>query len=1296
MSSLNRYPLSPSSSPPKKKQSVSMPLFQAFATGLYCSDCDLPVGRGIDAVRRHMRVAHPNLLLGIGNFSHYHSKMLSAAIQVLPSPQPPPIKSDPVIRLKCLFCNRSYGLVQNFNRHLPNTNGQCVGSIPIRTSYLKLPCGKFVEAKASDLSQIAAFIPQPFQTFEKMISQYVRDDEDSGTFVSLFWPLMETNKKSFQLTLCDFIDRYEKPPASHEQSLLTFLAMGEKWLLERARHEVSLIPGNFRASLLQFDAQDMGEVSQNLTYNFRHFELTLLPELKKLLAFLWRSPLPFSRVVDENDPYFVVRIVTVFFHEEMPSVFDHPVIIQYTLSRFFRKSSADGSLKMSGAGQNASLAAAVLSLLRSATCSLICSARSDSDNFAHRLVRSSQLCRTANILSPIIRRLREIQRRKPKNRMVTVDVEGNVAVDGFEFPKQTWSRLVGIVLDRSISFLRILLTGNEWEQVLDVGVPLRVATLANGDMEFTLPDTSYSSKDVVLATNYDTIYIDKLISYVCLAMHGIGLGSMRLQELTTLSTQHGVWHRGTLYYSASSIKTFTHKSTGGNAVEHKLPVRLGRLFLLFRAVVRNLDITGIDKTMIVPQRTSATHSMCDAISEIFAFDQRPDATQVRHMWTSICNTVFPSGELSATVSAVDEVAEMSGHSPATHNRTYGSIVQDGREYLYRKFHEALGDSVSTDVAGSVAMTEYDLFASLEYSFGRGASYTCKAQERLVNSMLLRKHCHANLPCGAGKSAAWLLPLVAKASRNSGQQGFTIVVLPYNFLASYHRQSGENFLRNLNVWVTLFHSTDFGPAKFPQELRDDNILPDIVFLSLDALNLLIKHQFSRLERLCRHGKVARIFLDEIHTLFIEGFRSSYESLPRLASLGIPVVTMSATVPRPYLPHLLRYLKLSATNDGPVDDVITVDHGGSLLGHFPSNFRFRIARSKSPNARAVDKIKHILRRSSTHSIHVIVSSRAAAEEISTKLETSIVSRVITSESSRKVLDETAVLWKDGCIQVLISTTIGLVGNESQTCRHVIIVGYLYNLMSVVQAMGRLRENQRIDGASINMVVPRLSQPRITKFSEQSRIEYNKLVARNLVPQDWEVFQTFSTIKGIVNWIQTPGCQLANLEKIFGHNRNICEVCSGCHREALTETAMIASQANTQSTTEQHRAVDILRRLVDRCLVCNSTRCDGEQCTIRNRCHRCGGPHRSNNCPVSSKIKLIMNGVGCSYCLDVKERFGFETHDYGPACPMKRRLRRLMIQEATGSFDSFVSSVTAETKLFYRFLSTAKLKFCYVEKQ
>ena len=151
---------------------------------------------------------------------------------------------------------------------------------------------------------------------------------------------------SFESTICEFIDRYEQPPASNEQSLQTLLAMGEKWLLERARHEVSLIPGNYHASLLQLDAQDMGEVSQNLTYNFRHREQTLLPELKKLLAFLWRSPHPFSRILVENDPYFVVRLVSVFFHGKTPSVFAHPALIEFTLSRLFRKSYADGSLKM--------------------------------------------------------------------------------------------------------------------------------------------------------------------------------------------------------------------------------------------------------------------------------------------------------------------------------------------------------------------------------------------------------------------------------------------------------------------------------------------------------------------------------------------------------------------------------------------------------------------------------------------------------------------------------------------------------------------------------------------------------------------------------------------------------------------------------------------------------------------------------------------------------------------------------------------------------------------------------------
>jgi hypothetical protein len=69
-------------------------------------------------------------------------------------------------------------------------------------------------------------------------------------------------------------------PAVHECALQTVLSMGERWLFQMACHEVSLVPGNYRAALLQLDAQDIGEVS--LTYNFRHREQTLLPELRNL------------------------------------------------------------------------------------------------------------------------------------------------------------------------------------------------------------------------------------------------------------------------------------------------------------------------------------------------------------------------------------------------------------------------------------------------------------------------------------------------------------------------------------------------------------------------------------------------------------------------------------------------------------------------------------------------------------------------------------------------------------------------------------------------------------------------------------------------------------------------------------------------------------------------------------------------------------------------------------------------------------------------------------------------------
>jgi hypothetical protein len=261
-------------------QSVLISVFKVFASGLHCSVCDKPVGSGLETIRHHMKAAHPIQLPDIGKFAKFHASLLSAMNQLLQSRPCLPAE----MRLKCLGCNKSYGLQHNFNKHIRVSSGHCEGSVPIRTPYSKLPGGGFVETKASETtpsvlsrsdpinacynsSNNNLIAPRPFKTIETTISKYIRDDKDCDTFVSLLGPLIEPSS-SFESTMCGYIDRYNTPLAKHEHSLQVVLSLGKQWLFYRARHEVSLIPGNYRASLLQFEVQDMGEVSQNLTYNF--------------------------------------------------------------------------------------------------------------------------------------------------------------------------------------------------------------------------------------------------------------------------------------------------------------------------------------------------------------------------------------------------------------------------------------------------------------------------------------------------------------------------------------------------------------------------------------------------------------------------------------------------------------------------------------------------------------------------------------------------------------------------------------------------------------------------------------------------------------------------------------------------------------------------------------------------------------------------------------------------------------------------------------------------------------------
>ena len=369
-----------------------------------------------------------------------------------------------------------------------------------------------------------------------------------------------------------------------------------------------------------------------------------------------------------------------------------------------------------------------------------------------------------------------------------------------------------------------------------------------------------------------------------------------------------------------------------------------------------------------------------------------------------------------------------------------------------------------------------------------------AQHRLVESSVSRIHVVANVPCGDGKSLAWTLPAVA-ARLKGVHSGCTIVVAPYKFLTFFHSEAASSFLDPFDGYVEVLGSDSFGPQTFPGELADERVLPDIVFVSPEALRNLIQYQSARLGRLCSGGHIHRIIVDEIHTLFMEEFRSVYEYFPRLSTLGIPVTVMSGTVPPPFRDHLLRYLGLS--REGLTPEIID---GGDVLGHFPRDFRFGCRVVKAPVQEAVRYVRS--KSTSTEACHIFVACKRDGEAISKifAAQGNITSSLLHSDLTREEQSEIAVSWRESSIDALISTSLALVGNENSACKHIVFVGYLFNMMAVIQAINRLRPKQRYGRASVQFFVRDMTDAELSRrWHEEERPAFQALVARGIVPSD-----------------------------------------------------------------------------------------------------------------------------------------------------------------------------------------------------
>jgi hypothetical protein len=466
----------------------------------------------------------------------------------------------------CHTCSTSFSRKCHALRHCQGKKTICLVSGIRQAPMRRTVCGRTILA-----SVVASRLPVgsaiPFSTTQEWLQEYVSGDEKVSQYIAIFHPMISLvpvdDRTSYMSNLVNY---WSRDTDSDEPQLADLLERAETWLFNRARNEVGMVPANYRAAIQVFDGQTVGDVSINFTYNFRHFEANLLPELKSLISFAWRrSQTSKTNVLDvfirtydlhQQNAYYLPRLLQALFVERVGSVFDHPVIVEYCLARSFRNT--ENKLSMIKCDTIASQVATTMALLRAGLCSAIISYPNSMDLVATAVCQEARTSRVANILCPFIRALKEMQKRKGTKRMKTISPEGNIAVDGYEFPKQTWSKLIAEILKVCKRLLSKLFVGDSWATILDTRLPVSVLISDYQSLSFNLTQADKSifhSTNLEFQVEFDNVDYDKLAAYLSLAFLGLGGGATRGTEIDMLLLSHVKWHRNTLYYD-----TFSNKS----------------------------------------------------------------------------------------------------------------------------------------------------------------------------------------------------------------------------------------------------------------------------------------------------------------------------------------------------------------------------------------------------------------------------------------------------------------------------------------------------------------------------------------------------------------------------------------------------------------------------------------------------------------------------------------------------------------------------------------------------------------
>lgn len=202
--------------------------------------------------------------------------------------------------------------------------------------------------------------------------------------------------------------------------------------------------------------------------------------------------------------------------------------------------------------------------------------------------------------------------------------------------------------------------------------------------------------------------------------------------------------------------------------------------------------------------------------------------------------------------------------------------------------------------GNMTPAVDDMLKSSLTSVFKKEDYTCAEQaEAVLNIFTSRETVALWLPCGSGKTLAFLLPL------NLAPEGFTMVILPYVALMhSAFRQATEEFGLRCEIFrpgEERFTTTAFHAAR----PRSDPVR--FVFVVTDTAVSDACRGFLAAAK--HNGLLVSVVLDEVHqTLTSQSYRNSMKQVKDISGIGVPVVLASGTVPKELEESLFLELRL----------------------------------------------------------------------------------------------------------------------------------------------------------------------------------------------------------------------------------------------------------------------------------------------------------------------------------------------------------------------------------------------------